>query len=68
MCTENAVRILAGTFVLAGTILAALVSPWFLLLTGFVGANLLQSALTGFCPAEMIFRRLGMKSECGPAK
>jgi hypothetical protein len=68
MCTEYAVRILAGIFVLAGTILAVLVSPWFLLLTGFVGVNLIQSALTGFCPAEMIFRRLGLKSQCGPAK
>jgi hypothetical protein len=67
MCTENAVRILAGTLVLAGTILAALVSPWFLLLTGFVGFNLVQSALTGFCPAEMIFRRLGLKSHCAQA-
>jgi hypothetical protein len=68
MCTEYAVRILAGTFVLTGTILAVLVSPWFLLLTAFVGVNLIQSALTGFCPAEMIFRRLGLKSQCSTAK
>ena len=68
MCTENAIRILAGTFVLTGTILAALVSPWFLLLTGFVGINLIQSAFTGFCPAEKIFLRLGLKPQCSPGK
>jgi len=35
--------------------------PWWLLLTTFAGLNLFQSAFTGFCPAEMIFRRLGLK-------
>jgi len=61
MCVESAVYMMAGTMILIGTVLALLVSPWWLLLTGFVGANLLQSAFTGFCPAEMIFRRLGLK-------
>ncbi len=68
MCVERAIYVLAGSLVLTGTILAVLVSPWFLLLTGFVGANLLQSAFTGFCPAEKIFRRLGLKSQCCPTK
>ena len=35
-------------------------SSWWLLLTAFVGLNLVQSAFTGFCPAEMIFRKLGV--------
>ena len=34
-------------------------SPWWLLLTGFVGVNLLQSSVTGFCPAALVFRRFG---------
>ena len=37
------------------------VSPWFLLLTLFIGLNLLQSAFTGFCPPEFLFRKLGLK-------
>jgi len=66
MCVERAIYVLAGSLVLTGTILTLLVSPWFLILTGFVGANLLQSAFTGFCPAEKIFRRLGLKSQSAP--
>jgi hypothetical protein len=42
----------------------ALVSPWWLLLTAFVGLNLLQSSITGFCPAAVIFRRVGLSSGC----
>ncbi|HPA77256.1 MAG TPA: DUF2892 domain-containing protein [Kiritimatiellia bacterium] len=61
MTVENAVRILAGTLVLVSAALAYYVSPWWLLLTCFVGVNLIQSAFTGFCPAEMIFRKLGLK-------
>jgi hypothetical protein len=34
------------------------VSPWFLLLTVFVGLNLIQSSFTGFCPPEILFKRL----------
>jgi hypothetical protein len=64
MCVERAIYILAGTLVLTGSILAALVSPWWLLLPAFVGANLMQSAFTGFCPAEKIFKRLGLRSQC----
>jgi hypothetical protein len=40
------------------------VSPWWLLLTAFVGLNLLQSSITGFCPAAVIFRRLGVSNGC----
>ncbi len=64
MIVERAIFVLAGTLILLGTVLALLVSPWFLLLTGFVGANMFQSAFTGFCPAAIIFRKLGMKSCC----
>jgi len=57
MSTEYAVRLLAGTLVLAGLVLGLLVSPWFFILVAFVGLNLIQSSFTGFCPAEMIIRK-----------
>lgn len=43
------VQIVAGSLVLAGTLLAAFVSPWFLMLTGFVGSGLIFAGVTGFC-------------------
>jgi hypothetical protein len=66
MTVENGVRILAGTLVLLSLGLGVEGSPIFvnanwLWLTAFVGANLLQSGFTGFCPAAMILRRLGLK-------
>lgn len=64
MSIDNAVFALAGTMILASLALAQLVSPWFLLLTAFVGLNMLQAAFTGFCPAAMIFKRLGLKAGC----
>ena len=64
MQIDNAVFALAGTMILASLALAHFVSPWFLLLTGFVGVNMLQAAFTGFCPAAMIFKKLGLKAGC----
>jgi Protein of unknown function (DUF2892) len=60
MKTESYIRILAGTLVLGSVALAHFVSPWWLLLAVFVGLNLIQSAFTGFCPAEIILHRLGL--------
>ncbi len=60
MKIENAIRILAGTMVLISISLSHWVSPWWLLLGAFVGVNLIQSALTGFCPAEIIMKKLGV--------
>ena len=51
----------AGTMVLVSIALAQFVSPWWLLLTAFVGLNLLQSSLTGFCPAAIMLRKAGVK-------
>jgi hypothetical protein len=69
---EYAIRILAGSMVLISVSLAHWVSQWWLLLAVFVGVNLIQSAFTGFCPAENILRKLGVGSGksccCGPAK
>jgi len=61
MTVNNAIRILAGSVVLLSLVLTYWVSEWFVLLTIFVGVNLIQSAFTGFCPAEMIFRKLGLR-------
>ena len=67
MKLENAIRALAGTLVLVSLALATTVNPHWLWLAAFVGANLLQSAFTGFCPAEIILTRLGVgkgKGKC----
>ncbi len=63
MTMDNAIRVLAGTMVLISLALAHWVSEWFLLLTAFVGANLIQSAFTGFCPPTIILRKLGIGKE-----
>jgi DUF2892 family protein len=63
MTIERAIRALAGTLVLTGVILSQVLSPWWLLLTVFVGANLLQSAFSKFCPAELLMRRFGWFGE-----
>lgn len=60
MKMENAIRILAGTIILTSLALAHWVNPNWLFLTAFVGVNLIQSAFTGFCPAEMFMRKLGI--------
>ena len=61
MSRQAAVHVLAGTVLLVSVILVVAVSRWWLLLTGFVGLNLFQSGLTGFCPAELVFGKLGLK-------
>lgn len=64
MNTDRIVLAFAGSMVLLSVALAHFVSPWWLLLTLFVGANLLQSAFTGFCPLALLLRQLGVKSGC----
>lgn len=61
---DRAVLAMAGTLVLASVLLAALVSIWWLALATFVGANLLQSSITGFCPAALILAKLGVPAGC----
>ncbi len=55
---ERVLFALAGTMTLLSVALAALVSPWFLLLTAFVGVNQWLYVLLGACPASLILRRL----------
>ena len=62
MTIDRAVMAFAGLVILASLGLAQLQSPMWLLLTAFVGLNLIQASFTGFCPAAMIFKRLGIKA------
>jgi hypothetical protein len=64
MSIDNAVLSFAGLVVLTGLALGWFVSPWWFLLVAFAGLNMLQAGFTGFCPAAMIFKRLGLKSGC----
>jgi hypothetical protein len=64
MNVDRAVFAFAGIVILASLALAYFLSPYWLLLTAFVGLNMLQAAFTGFCPAALIFRRLGMSTGC----
>jgi hypothetical protein len=57
---ESWIRAFAGSFVLVSVALGWLVHPAFFLFTLFVGANLLQSAFTGFCPLERLLERFGV--------
>ncbi len=67
MTVEKAVFSFAGFMILLSLALSHFVHPGFIWLTVFVGANLLQFGFSGFCPAAMIFRKLGLKTErqCG---
>lgn len=59
MKTDSLVRLIAGTMTLLSAVLVYFVSPAWLLLTCFVGLNLIQSAFTGFCPPVFVLRKLG---------
>lgn len=65
MTVDRAVLAFAGFMVLLSLALGYYVHPAFWLLTVFVGLNLMQSAFTGFCPAAIAFRKMGVRS--GPA-
>ena len=62
MTIDRAVMAFAGLIVLVSLALAQTLSPLWLLLTAFVGLNLIQASFTGFCPAAMVFKRLGVKA------
>lgn len=64
MNLDRAVFAFAGVMTLLSVALTQFVSPWFFLFTVFIGLNLLQSAFTGFCPAALVFKKLGLSSGC----
>ena len=60
MSLDRAVMMFAGLMILISVALTYWVHPAWMWLTVFVGVNLLQASITGFCPAAMLFRRLGV--------
>ena len=63
MKIENQIRAFAGIFILLSLALSQIHSPQWLWFTAFVGANLLQSAFTCFCPLEILLRKLQTSKE-----
>jgi len=63
MSLERSIMAFAGFMVLLSLVLTQFVHPYFVWLTAFVGANLFQSAFTGFCPVGALMHQLGIKSE-----
>lgn len=61
MSIDRAVLLFAGFMVLLSLLLTHFVHPAFVWFSAFIGANMIQSAFTGFCPAAMIFRKLGLR-------
>jgi hypothetical protein len=59
MSIDRIVLAFAGSMILLSLLLGYLVSPHWYWLTAFVGANLLQSAFTGFCPLAMLLKKFG---------
>ncbi len=64
MSLDRAVMLFAGAMVLLSVLLTTFVSPLFVWFTVFIGVNQMQSAFTGFCPAAMAFRAMGVQKGC----
>lgn len=62
MTIDRMILAIAGSFILISTALSVLHHPIWLWFTAFVGANLLQSAFTGFCPMAVVLKKLGLKT------
>lgn len=63
MTVERWIRVVAGLMIAASAALGWLLSPWWLVWTIFVGLNLFQFGLTGFCPMQSLLRKLGVPTE-----
>ena len=61
MTIDRAVLLFAGFMVLLSLALGFYVSPYWYLLNAFVGVNLMQASVTGFCPAAVLFKKLGCR-------
>jgi hypothetical protein len=60
MRIEEALRLIAGLFILLSVALGVLVNPWWFAFTAFVGVNLVQSAFTHWCPMMSILKKAGL--------
>lgn len=63
MTVDNGVRVVAGCMVLLSLALTHWVHPGFVWLSAFVGLNLIQSAFTGFCPAQTLLKHIGFTQD-----
>lgn len=61
MSIDRLVMTFAGTVILVSLILYLVSSPYWLILTAFVGVNLFQASLTGFCPLAIVLKKVGIK-------
>ncbi|PLW79373.1 DUF2892 domain-containing protein [Candidatus Woesearchaeota archaeon] len=61
MKVQDAIKMIAGSLVFIGSLLTLLVNKYWVFLPMFVGLNLFQYSLTGFCPLEIILKKCGMK-------
>lgn len=61
MNIDRAVFVFAGLVVLLGIVLSLAVHPWWIALAAFAGLNMIQASFTGFCPAAMLFKALGLR-------
>lgn len=64
MNVDKAVLAFAGCVVLLGLSLGYYVNAYWYLLTAFAGLNMIQASITGFCPAAMVFKKLGLRDGC----
>jgi DUF2892 family protein len=64
MNVDKAVLAFAGFVVLLGLSLGYYVNAYWFLLTAFAGLNMIQASITGFCPAAMVFKKLGLRDGC----
>ena len=65
MNLDRLVFTFAGVFILLSVLMSVFHSPYWLLFTAFVGANLLQASFTGFCPLAVLLKKAGVRT--GPA-
>ena len=64
MTLDRAVMAFAGVVVLLGIALSLTVHPYWIALTAFAGFNMIQASFTGFCPAAMVFKAMGVEAGC----
>lgn len=64
MNLDRAVMAFAAVMILISLLLTYVVSPWWWLFTAFIGLNQLQAGFTGFCPAAIVFKKLGVRGGC----
>jgi hypothetical protein len=62
---ERVLFAIAGTMAIVSALLVAIVSPWFLILTAFVGVNQWLYVMFGACPASLVLKRFGIAPQCG---